>query len=44
MTEDQLSALRTVIDYLDEQMNEQPNRELADVSNYLENIYQENKK
>lgn len=30
-------ALRTVIDYLDEKMNEDPNRELADVSNYLEN-------
>lgn len=43
MTEELLQALRTVINYLDEQMNEQPSRELADISNYLENIIQKNK-
>lgn len=29
-------AMRMVIDHLDAQMEEAPNRELADVSNYLE--------
>jgi hypothetical protein len=34
------AALRIVIDYLDKMMEESPNRELADVSNYLEALYQ----
>jgi len=29
-------AMRKVIDYLDEQMKENPSKELADVSNFLE--------
>lgn len=41
MTEEQKTALRTTIDYLDSLMEKAPNRELADVSNYLENMYQE---
>lgn len=34
-------ALQQVIDYLDSKMEESPNRELADVSNYLENVLSE---
>jgi hypothetical protein len=41
MSAEQLQALRTTIDYLDELMDESPSRELADISNYLEKIYQE---
>lgn len=40
MTDKQKKALRVTIDYLDSLMKENPNRELADVSNYLENMYQ----
>jgi hypothetical protein len=40
MNEEQKQALRTVIDMLDGQMNSAPNSELADISNYLENLYQ----
>ena len=40
MTEEQQKAMRVVIDYLDGKMEEAPNRDLADVSNYLEDIYQ----
>jgi hypothetical protein len=36
MTDEEKKAFRTVIDYLDKQMQEAPNRELADTSNYLE--------
>jgi hypothetical protein len=36
MTDEQKKAFRVVIDYLDKQMQEAPNRELADTSNYLE--------
>lgn len=35
-----IKALRIVIDWLDEQMEESPSRELADVTNWLENEYQ----
>ena len=41
MTDNQLKALRIVIDMLDEEMEDTPSRELADVSNYLETKYQE---
>ena len=38
MTIEQAQAMRVVIDYLDEQMNESPSKELADVSNFLEDL------
>lgn len=41
MTDNQLKALRIVIDMLDEEMEDTPSRELADVSNFLEAKYQE---
>lgn len=41
MTDQQLKALRITIDMLDEKMEDSPSRELADVSNYLEAMYQE---
>jgi len=41
MTQEQLKALRIVIDMLDEEMEDTPSRELADVSNFLEAKYQE---
>lgn len=45
MTDEQKKALRVTIDYLDSIMRESPNRELTDVSNYLENMYEkENEK
>lgn len=31
-------ALRIVIDHLDEKMTSEPTRELADISNYLEEL------
>lgn len=34
-----IQALRIVVDYLDKQMEENPSRELADVSNYLEALH-----
>ena len=34
-------ALQIVIDYLDEKMQDAPNRQLADVSNYLEDVKKE---
>ena len=40
MTTEEKEALRTVLDYLDRQMQEAPSRELADASNYLEALYQ----
>lgn len=36
--ENVLSALGVVIAYLDAKMEESPNRELADTSNYLEKL------
>lgn len=41
MSDNQVKALRIVIDMLDEKMEDTPSRELADVSNYLESMYQE---
>ena len=41
MTEEEKKAFRITIDYLDNIMKDTPSRELADVSNYLENMYQE---
>lgn len=41
MTAEQKKAMRTTIDYLDSLMEQNPSRELADTSNYLENLYQE---
>jgi hypothetical protein len=41
MTEEQKKALRIVIDYLDAKMEDAPDRQLADISNYLENLAQE---
>lgn len=43
MSDELKKAMRMVVDYLDEQMRNAPNRELADVSNYLENLLQEAK-
>ena len=40
MTEEQKKALRIVIDMLDAEMEESPSRELADLSNALEERYQ----
>lgn len=42
MNEELKKALRKVIDYLDEKMAASPDQELANTSNYLENIAQEN--
>lgn len=36
-----LESMRHVIDYLDDLMRLEPSRELADISNYLENILTE---
>lgn len=41
MSEDVRQAIRITVDYLDTLMNETPSREVADVSNYLENLLQE---
>ena len=35
------TAMRIVIDYLDEMMVETPSRELADTSNYLEKLIED---
>ncbi len=44
MTDEQKKALRVTIDYLDDKMRDSPNRQLADVSNYLETMYEEENK
>lgn len=38
MNEELLKSIKHVIDYLDDMMRLQPTRELADTSNYLENL------
>ena len=43
MSKEELASLREVIDYLDDQMKDAPNRALADASNKLEAIYQAHK-
>jgi hypothetical protein len=43
MTDEQKRALRITIDYLDSLMRQNPSQALADVSNYLEDMYQEEK-
>lgn len=40
MSEELKQAMRKVIDYLDAKMEKAPNRQLADVSNYLEQLLQ----
>lgn len=44
MSEELLDAIQKTVDYLDEQMDEQPSRELADTSNYLQAILNKEKK
>lgn len=34
-------ALQTVVEFLDEKMSDEPSRELADVSNYLQALLDE---
>lgn len=41
MTDEVKTAMRTVIEYLDEKMQEAPNRKLADASNLLEDLLAE---
>lgn len=35
MSDEVKKAMQTVVDYLDDKMREAPNRQLADVTNYL---------
>lgn len=41
MTDEVKKAMRITIDYLDGLMEAEPNQELANISNYLEEMYQE---
>lgn len=43
MNEELTKAMQKVVDYLDDEMTKTPSRELADTSNYLQAILDENK-
>jgi len=38
MTEEQIKAVKIVVEMLDEKMQEAPSREIADVCNYLSDL------